>query len=207
MNVLLSPLTYLNLKNSSGARSARRDIVACFFITILISLPFVLISGTNFFHADGFLDRIGNFLSVLTGFYVAALIGVASFRTDLTDLDKPIVTGPIYAPSAIIGEDFPLTRREYVCYMFGYLSFMSLILSLVSIVTLSAISGREQLLFVFSFIGIKYAFIRSVSVILFTIPISSLCVTTIRGLYYLIERLYYQEPSIGHPARTEDLVD
>jgi hypothetical protein len=198
---LLFPLDYLKLENAWGKLVIRRDIVAWIIVSVLLSTPFIAFDGMNFFHKDGFLDKIGTFSSVLTGFYVAALIAVATLSSNFANLDSKIETGVIRRPSEFESESpEDLTRREYVCLMFGYLAFVSLVLTGASliIVALSPVVHPFSIrLQVHSYYSIwDYRWVRALVILTASVPISSLAITTVRGLYYLVERLYYVEPQV-----------
>lgn len=198
MNVLTYPLSYLRLMDESNRRLYRRNLVALALLTLSISTPFI-IADANFFGDKGFLDRIGSFSAVLTGFYIAALVGIASFSTSIGDLDEEIKIGPIFRRSSE-GDAEPLTRRQYVCAMFGYLSFVSLIISLASILLIVVGSAKGEILSIISnhtsFTGTaekSLRWIRDLIVVVSSLVISHLFVTTCHGLYYMIDRLYYKD--------------
>src|SRR5258706_8987546 len=67
-------------------------------------------------------------LQVLTGFYIASLAAVATFN-------KPGLDDPMAGDPPTLREDYcaittvkPLTRRRFLCLLFGYLSWLSLFL-------------------------------------------------------------------------------
>ena len=78
-SVLTYPLSYLSLKDEGGNRLFRRNWLALMTVVVILSAPFILFDA-NYFGDKGFLDRFGSFAAVLTGFYIAALVGVASLR-------------------------------------------------------------------------------------------------------------------------------
>jgi len=168
-------------------------------------VPFVALDA-NYFGDKGFLDRFGNFSAVLTGFYIAALVGVASFASSFGELDDEIEVGRISrpVPDPAEGEDREefLTRRQYVCSMFGYLAFISLILSVGAILFIVAADQMKLVAeLAKTWLGPviaerTLAITRGVIVIGFNIVVAHMLVTTCHGLYYLIERLYAQKPKI-----------
>jgi hypothetical protein len=176
-------------------------------IALVITTPFVYFD-LNYFGERGLLDRFGGFSAVLTGFYIAALVGVASFSSSLGDLDEPIEVGTITRVDES-GAPYDLTRRQYVCSMFGYLAFVSLVISMIAIVLVSvsnfawskAITGlvpwqsRRA-----AADGIEVG----ISVLMFVINmvLAHMLVTTCYGLYYLIDRLYAAKPKLL-PKRPE----
>ncbi|OBY04485.1 hypothetical protein BAE36_25075 [Rhizobium leguminosarum bv. trifolii] len=201
MNILTYPLSYLMLTDESNKMLYRRNLVALAILSLAVSAPFI-IADANFFGDKGFLDRIGSFSAVLTGFYIAALVGIASFSTSIGDLDEEIEVGPIFRQSSE-GVRESLTRRQYVCALFGYLSFVSLIISLGSILLIVVGSAKTDLLSALSAypevratVETSSRWIRDFAVLAISLSISHMFVTTCHGLYYMIDRLYYKEAQL-----------
>lgn len=198
MNILSYPLGYLLLTDEHGGKLYRRNLLSILMITLIISLPFIM-ADANFFGDKGFLDRIGAFSSVLTGFYIAGLVGIASFSSAVGDLDVVIQHGPIRRITAT-GDTEDLTRREYVSSMFGYLSFVSLSMS-IGFILLIVIAGSkieiitllENLPFDKNTISCTFTVIRAFAIFACSLVVSHLFVTTCHGLYYMIDRLYHKE--------------
>ncbi|RSU77403.1 hypothetical protein BRX37_05975 [Sphingomonas sp. S-NIH.Pt3_0716] len=211
MNIPFYPLRYLSLRGENGFPIWWRDIFLILLFLLGISIPFIIKNNANFFHKDGFIDKVGTFSSVLTGFYVAGLVAVATFAHQVNGLDKTIEVGRIKYPHKK-GEDAEfLSRRQFVCSMFGYLAFLSLIITLASIVIVIVADANpkvEDASFSFSDwrVDIDKNYMRGVSIILFNIPVASLTITTLHGLYYLIDRLYAVSPSLL-PLKDEERDD
>jgi hypothetical protein len=205
------PFRYLLLQDGARKPLYRRDIIGISLTTLVVATPFILIPGANFFHKDGFIDKIGAFSSVLTGFYIAGLIAVTTFPLNKDGLDKIIDVGPIQFPSSDDSDPDWLTRREYVCAMFGYLAFMSLAITIASIscVTISDISkyiGNYTIELHSRYLPISKGFLRSIPLILSSAVMSSMLVTTCRALYYLMDRLYAKSPTpISIAAKPESV--
>lgn len=209
MNILSYPMRYVTLRNEAGGKLYKRDAAFVIVMAALLTSPFVVLDG-NFFGAGGLLDRVGTFASVLTGFYIAALVGVASLSPTVGDLDKVITQGPIYAPPREGGEPEELTRRQYVCSLFGYLAFVSLFLSISAIVAVvcsgvvtAGTAVKVQGLvtswtgYGASFIPTVFELMRTALIIVYTLIISHIIATTCHGLYYYIDRIYAKEPTMG----------
>ena len=129
------PLRYFALYN---AEKSKLDTWPTLIFTILLSFPYIISENSSFFLAGGFIDKILPLTSALTAFYVAALVGVATFSNE--SLDKPITLGSIY----FIEKDEKgdpekefLTRREFACIIFGYLSFLALIFSITGALSIT----------------------------------------------------------------------
>jgi hypothetical protein len=111
MNPLLMPLSYLSLRSERGWPTFVRDALPVLIIAILICVPFISVRGSLFFAKDGFLDKFSSFAGVLTGFYVAALIAIASVPSGQTDLDGVIAKGSVFMYRHATKTYKPLTRR------------------------------------------------------------------------------------------------
>jgi hypothetical protein len=128
---LFYPLRYFYLVNDEKRHV---DLWPTIILAIIMATPFVFVQDTSFFKANGFLDKTLTLTAALTGFYIAALVAAATFTN--AALDKVIKSGAI----ALITKDADgrrvkdfLTRREFVCMIFGYLAFASLAISLIAI--------------------------------------------------------------------------
>ena len=189
---LLYPLRYFRLQN---AEKKSIDWIATMVLTAAIACPFVLIPGSVFFKNGGFLDKIITLTSALTGFYVAALVAAATFSHP--DLDKTITAGPI----ALITKDADgtkvseaLTRREFVCTIFGYLAFLALVMSVLSSIAI----GMSDADFFKAHSNDSFVWYGSrIGVILFSVMAGHLVVATSLGLYYLMDRLYRRDRQIA----------
>lgn len=198
MIVFLSPFKYLRLRNERGTRLFFRDLLAISLFTIIFSAPFILFEQVNFSRAAGFVDKIGSLASVLAGFYIAALVAVGSFSASIGDLDKEITNGKIFLNP---DDDVSLTRREYICAIFGFLSFLAFLIALLSafIVIVSppisaAFSGAS---FILSGVNVEVLdMARIASIVIYCSIVSTMIVTTFYGLYYLTDRIYEKSAEI-----------
>lgn len=204
---LFYPLRYFRLVNSEKRHI---DFWPTLLLAILIAAPFIVLPGVPFFHKDGFLDKLLILTSALTGFYVAALVAAATFTHP--DLDKVFRAGPV----ALVTRDHDgskimehLTRREFVCTIFGYLAFSSLALSLFSALFIGAADFNHaavaQWPYIGSWIGGDHLPItRGVLIFIFALAIAHLAVVTGLGLYYLMDRLYRRDGVITTPKGSLD---
>jgi hypothetical protein len=200
---LIYPLQYFRLSNSEKRHI---DFWPTVVIAILIMVPFVLLKDASFFRPNGFLDKILTLTAALTGFYVAALVAAATFSHP--DLDKVIKSGPI----ALLTKDADgnrikeyLTRREFACTIFGYLAFLSLIISIMAafLISISAASFDRisHVLNNIKYIGFLFSaeyflYLRGFVIFAVSLAISHLFVATCLGLYYLMDRLYRHDRQI-----------
>ncbi|MRH22434.1 hypothetical protein [Rhodovulum strictum] len=198
MIVFISPFKYLKLRNERGTRLVFRDLFPILAIALVFTAPFVVFDQMNFSRAAGFVDRMGSLAAVLTGFYIAALVAVASFSASIGDLDSPISNGKIFLN---IGDEDSLTRREYICAMFGFLSFLSLFIAIVSTFILivapafADLHDRSPIEFAGHSIPI-FEVARGSIIGIYCVIVSAMIVTTFYGLYYLTDRIYAKPPKI-----------
>lgn len=199
---LFYPLRYFRLVNDE---KRHLDLWPTLLLAILIALPFILLGDVPFFHKDGFLDKLLILTAPLTGFYVAALVAAATFVHP--DLDKVFKAGPV----ALVMRDQDgrkimehLTRREFVCTIFGYLSFSSFVLSLLAAFVVPLADFNHAAVARWPIIGwlargIHFEVFRDVVILFFTLAIAHLIVATTLGIYYLMDRLYRRDREIVTP--------
>lgn len=143
------------------------------------------------FGKDGYLASLQNLLTILGGFFVAAL-------TLITTADIPIIREPVSGsnPPRLPGEDTPLSRKRFLAYLFGYLATSSFLLVGASIVAnIVAPSLSAQLLPVF-----KVA-VEAIGLGAFNVWLAHVFVSTMLGMYYFTERLQISDRKsrIGKP--------
>ncbi|WP_156883498.1 hypothetical protein [Salipiger mucosus] len=191
----LFPLSYLRLVREDGKYLLRRDVFSLVLVAIgTISMLF-LAPGLNFFGPSGLVDRAGSLSSTLTGFYVAALVAAATFTSHISDLDKYIPNGKLYLKDSLnvasnleedeqhFGEE--ITRRQFICSIFGYLAFMALAISIVSII-LVAISSAIPPKNLYG----ATPFLVYLIAPLYLMAVAHMAITTARGIYYLSYKIY-----------------
>lgn len=132
MYFFLFSFNYLALRNAKGNLILWRDVPSVAFGSLTGLLIFSLINGSNFFGHDGFVDKVGSVTASITGFYIAGLLAVATFASENSALDAKIKIGPVYRNKTDLKSNRGMNRREYVCSIFGYLAFVSLIISIFS---------------------------------------------------------------------------
>jgi hypothetical protein len=198
---LLYPFRYFLLVNNEKRNI---EIWPTLILAIVISAPFWILNA-SFFQPNGFLDKILVLTSPLTGFYVAALVAAATFAHP--DLDKVITAGSI----ALITKNADgkriveaITRREFICTLFGYLSFSCLIISILAGYFISMSSIHLRILANWPivgvlFSGIRWLTVRGIVIFGFSLLVAHLIVVTALGIYYLMDRMYRFDRKITTP--------
>ena len=140
------------------------------------------------------LDRINvsccNLLTILPGFYIAALAAIATFQAET--MDTPLEGHEAHLCSREGEEkDHNLTRRRFLCLLFGYLSFLSLALYLINIifkqappsVFLSRVLPGVEVFGELLLTGLIWLFFMQL-----------VCLTLL-ALFYLSDRIHWKNPN------------
>lgn len=180
---LLEPLRYLTISNS-------RIKWFSFYIPGLITFIFILVYSMvplkiNIFSDKGLLDLIYTYLSVLTGFYIASLSAIATFSNG--NLDRLIQGESAKITSFRGGQKRveELTRRQFLCLLFGYCSMTSIFLLFLSMFA-RLLEENVKILFLASF----HQLIITIFLVFYMFFFFNLIITTLLGLNYLTERMH-----------------
>lgn len=192
MQKLIFPLRYFLLKNPEKKKI---DLWPTLIMGALLLGLFRIGPGANFFGSGGFLNNIINLTSSLTGFYVTALVAAATFNHP--DLDKIIERGKIYLISYDDRgnkQEDALTRREFSCIIFGFLSFSTMAFTIAAASAMPIAQSIPKPLLIDGF-DIRWL-LSLPAILLMSCWISHIFSVTLLGIYYLMERMYRFEPRI-----------
>jgi hypothetical protein len=199
---LFRPLRYFALRNRE---KTTLDFLGTGVIAALLMIPFLLVPDASFFRGGGFLDRLIGLMSALTGFFVAALVAAATFAHP--DLDREMTSGAVEM-RVKEGEQTRwqrLTRREWACAIFGYLSFASFVFSVAAAIAVPVATSNPSVPWwlpaqVKAGVAAWPYQIRYVAMGLFIVPLGHIMTVTGLGIYYLMDRLHYRKPVVVHKA-------
>jgi hypothetical protein len=136
---LAVPLRYLRIREGEGFFLSKRvyDYMLPAIATSLTGAVFGAAGlPISLSSAPALVDKVGSLVQLMSAFYLAALAAVSTF--DRKGLDDPVKNAgsPVTLKmlDADTGKPVPreLTNRQFICYLFGYLSYMSLILFVIS---------------------------------------------------------------------------
>ena len=156
-------------------------LLAVLFCVIFGLLP----AAPKIFNDQGLIKHITGMLQILTGFYIASLAAIATFNKEGMDSkmqgEPPKLTTWRFGRTEVV----ELTRRRFLCLMFGYLSFLSFLLYFIGI---GGMLSYENVKIVFQ---IKYHFwIKWGFVFCYLFLLSNLVITTLLALYYMADRIH-----------------
>jgi hypothetical protein len=131
-----APFAYLRIKVGSGWCESKLfvDFGAPFFLAVALCLLHREVLGSpEFFGADQFVAKFSKFFELLSAFFLAALAAVAVL--DRKGLDEPLrgfqATLERWSNERSQYIDVVISRRQFVCYLFAYLSAATLLATLI----------------------------------------------------------------------------
>lgn len=180
---LLKPLDYLRIK---VVEKPRYDFIYPLIIgTSITAFLFFYPLPINIFGPNGLLSLIVNILQILTGFYIASLAAVATFNKGDMDEHMKGETATLTVIKRGVKLPEKLTRRRFLCLMFGYLAFISILLYF---------TGGLANLFSGSIVQLIPPLLKQAAKWSFTwtylVVTSNLIVTTLLGLFYMCDRIH-----------------
>lgn len=179
---LTRPAAYLYIQDRSKWKI---DWLLPLMAATLISVIYFCLPAVQPLFGDaGIIKQLQGFLQILPGFYLAALAAIATFNKNDLDFHLPAPTPKIDV--VVNGHEvlINLTRRRMLSYLFGYLTFLSLVIYLATVLaSIAAPSGVA--IFGKNLIIAKAFFIACLN--LFFIQ---MIIVTIFGLYQLCDRIH-----------------
>lgn len=184
---LLRPLNYLRISGYSLGKFNWG--YPCAFAIITSVYIWLYPSDISIFKGDNsLLSGLLNFLNLLPGFYITALAAVATFNRKTMDEELDGSKATLYAQENGQIKERNLTRRRFLCYLFGYLSFISLFLFIVGIVIKIAPPTE--------FIPLKYynykKYFECILAFLYMFTFYQMITVTLVGLFYLSDRMHWK---------------
>lgn len=169
-----------------------------FVIPGLVGAGMVLLTSRvplklGLFSDKGLVPDVISLLNLLIAFFIAALAAVATF--DRKGLDEALKGEPALLrrrnKRSVLVEHI-LTHRQFVCYLFGYLSFAS-IAFLLTLYGLRMFGDQIKLLV--DRTGDLAGVVHALGTFLFFGILSQLVITMLLGIYFLSDRLQFLDDS------------
>ncbi len=180
---LFRPLDFLKVKNTP--RCLYQIWLPFFFAIVIVFLQNYKQDKVDIMTDDKFITKIILVLQILVPFTIAALAAVATFPSKI--MEKKISGNPPPTLSRKLRGHFieeELTRRRYVCLLFGYLTLLGIVLLLIGIV-LPDIIRLLLIVPIFSQDIVNY-----VALYIFAFMTGNLLSNTLLGLFYLSDRIH-----------------
>lgn len=186
---LLTPLKYLTIRYHQ-----KFWFEGVLPVLIGVGLTWLILAcaqSAPVFGKDGYLASLQNLLTILGGFFVAALTLITT--ADIAIIREP-VSGP--HPPKLPTEDAPLSRKRFLAYLFGYLATSSFLLvgaSLVANILAPTLSQRLT--------PLAKVTVEAIGLSAFNVWLAHVFVSTMLGMYYFTERLQMSDrkAKVGKP--------
>lgn len=171
---LLTPLLYLKISHSFKNKV---DLIFL-FVSLLFSFGFVFFCPKiNLFGSSGFVPSLNSFMGSLSGFFITGLAAVATFQGGIYNIDKPFNKESAFMRGNV------LSRRQFLCYLFGYLAFSSIIFSLFGIFSVSYANTPHH-------IDESYRYmLKAIFEVVYSCWLGHIIGTTLVGLVFLTDRM------------------
>jgi len=182
---IFTPLFYLRLENNKGL-SAHTWTFPLILTIFIVVISFLLPESVNIYGQNGLVRSINQLLSVLVAFYIASLAAIATFKSDT--LDKKTTGSPVTLTVVRSGkkEQEELTRRKFLCLLFAYCAFMSIMIFCMG--ELAVLMKTNVLAVVTD--SLFLSILKFIFMITYTFAICNLLSTTLLGLHYLADRIH-----------------
>lgn len=194
-----SPLRYLQIKQGSGIFTSKLtyDLIIPVFISLILTIVMWWFSlSLGLFATEGFIPSIINLLNLLIAFFIAALAAVATFdRPGLDDRLKGEPATMRRRNDKDVVRDHVLSHRQFICYLFGYLSFSSIVLLLtlygVRLVGHETVAPINLTLSLWGLVFHLSILLRSVGIFVFFFFFTQIVINMLLGIYFLSDRLQF----------------
>jgi hypothetical protein len=199
---LFRPLRYIRIKHPAKSTF---DWKAPLVLTVISVVALLLLGQKAVFVADGgLLAQIQELIQLLIGFFIAALAAIATF--DEESLDQLMEGTPPTLDERDPFQGRPietqLTRRRFLCFLFGYLAFLSIIIYLaVMVIRAFAPAMRDlkhvDLSWCLSSVCLNWTLWDYAEMVLLwpvTFLFWQMVTVTLLGLYYLTDRMHRDRP-------------
>lgn len=195
---LFRPLDYLRVRHSEKIKyDLYLPLILSFLLTVVLLL---LPKPVHIFGSSGLIKIITEILQILTGFYIASLAVISTFKKEGMDDVMPGKPMMLKVKIAGVFRDEELTRRRLLCLLFGYLALISIFLYFLGAGSNLLIENIKYLIPIKAHGYVKWSFI-----FLYLLVVSNLLITTLIGLFYMVDRIHRIDPKLLSPDETREL--
>lgn len=184
---LFSPLSYLRIKHEEkGWYDYKIPLAVSLFVTVMYHSH---ASKISLVATNGLLLQVNGLLQVLIGFYIAALAAVSTFSSP--SIDEVMAGDPPTLLEKFRGQKIKveLTRRRFVCYLFGYLALVSFMLFCLGMI--SVLIGKPFHLWLVTFVSAEIIlWLKTFFVSVYIFILMNIITTTLLWLYFLAVRFH-----------------
>lgn len=183
--LILKPLQYLRIEH--GTKRLWDFVYPAIVATTMLALQCFLSLDLQFVGPDGVLRQVNGLLGVLSGFYIASLTALSVIQTP--SLAEKMAGQAPKLPVMRRGRRYKkeLKRGEFMRYLFGYLSLLSIIVFFVGVIidvlyypVVSEYPGVAESLW----------WMQAATLFVYSFVLSNIIINTMVGIYYLSDRMH-----------------
>ena len=195
ISLLLSPLDWWRVRHPAvwALNWLAPGLAAAGMMAAVYFSPFKL----NLFGEFGLVHQANGLMPILAGFFIASLAAIATFNRP--GLDETMKGDPPRLKRSGALEPEKLTRRRFLCLLFGYLSFAAIALYTAGAGAMIVAPAAAAVL--------HDEAIRTGARVIFTgafgFFLSHAFLATILGIHYMAVRIQEPEPSSGYSRLAE----
>lgn len=187
-NVLLRPFSYLTIDHRSKLPRFVNWILPILISVAIVGLAYFFKMEVNIFGGDGLVSRTLGFVQNLPGFYIAALAVIATFNSEDIDAKMSGQAPTMVIPYNGYPTKIELTRRRFLLSLFAYLTAISFVIVLFSLVSLSLAAPLMSVL-----PKVAIGFSKAIVVVCYLVLVCQMLTITFWGICYLGEKIYTAE--------------
>lgn len=194
-----APTRYLRIRQGNGWLSSKATydfVIPGVFALVATIAMWRFEFSLGLFKDTGFISGVINLLNLLIAFFIAALAAVATF--DRPGLDDPMKGEPALMKrrnSKGVIKDTILTHRQFICYLFGYLSFSSIMMLLalyaIRLVGSGVVEALDFDLTIAQIVIAIKSVTRLIGSLVFFFLFGQIIVTMLLGIYFLADRFQF----------------
>lgn len=180
---LFTPLSYMRIKHPVKPWF---DWYVPLFITVPVFLILLFLpKQVDIFGNNGLVFVITDLIKILVGFYIAALAAIATFHREQMDQELSGEPATLRVHRKGVAKESNLTRRRFLCYLFGYLAFIGIFIYFVGAAATLLHSNVQLLPSVWWVLTLKWGFI-----FVYLYVTANLLSTTLLGLHFMTDRIH-----------------
>jgi hypothetical protein len=172
---LLAPLRYLLIKHPE---KYRYDVLVPAVVGVVCWIGYLLIEPKPQLFGDAGLLRFARDLLIMAVPFMVGALAAVSMGAPGDHMDRRLVGSELYL------DDEPLTLRQFLCYLLGYLSFLGMV-TLVVVVGASLLEDTVSA-WTMQLPALRH-WIFTIGTLVLALLLSSLSVTVLWSLYFLTD--------------------
>ena len=197
---LFTALIYLKINHPVKRwYDAWYPLIVALFCAIVFAIASAEGVKIDMFGDEGLIKSINGLAGILVGFFIAALAAVATFPGRDMDLAMPGKSPTLTDSEITEGKPKDLSRRAFLSFLFGYLTFAALVLFLLGSVATALYPLPAMDFSHAAYLGnLTFVFV-------YTLLLANVGANSLLGIHYLAYRIHVKPRQVRRlPSNDED---